>query len=816
MIKNFFTLMYRHLSKSILNAFIGFFGMIFGLTAFLFILLWVTNELKFDQFNTDKEYIYRLELSDKSSQNRVMLPSIVAPLLKDNVPEIKNSIRLRILNSSQFVKNISDPDQDFIDAGRHTYASNDFFKTFSFQFLTGDSENALLKKGDVVITESLAKTIFGKIDVVGETISGNYNVTGVIKDEPNFHIPFKMVTSFISLEDGFKDLGYKTVDTWFFQYMPTYLKVSNNKNIKALEEKIASVLNQHRPDKVKEKNGEYTCYLRPLDDIYFKGGEAKEEGYAIHGNLKKVMAYISIVVLILVLVCINFINLNTSNYLTRVKEVGIKKISGATKKSLFFQFLGETMVMILLSFIAALIIVYRFLPNFNYLMYSDLKINSLFTPINLIAIFIGLVVVSLFSGGLPSLYITSFNPIQILKGMLKDNSKKFKFTKVNLVVQFAMTTILLIITLTVYYQIDYMRGSDLGFVKEHKIYFPFDGRNPQKLNQLKTSLLSNPNILSVSSTFYGTPAVSSSSDREKSKLEFNGNEYEANWVWADEDYLDVLDLTLLEGEFFNKRNGFSFVHKSGKISTTFSQDKSDPINEFISDIVLNETAVKLMNLEAPLESFIKMGARKCKVIGVVKDFHLSSLDNRVTPLYFMKRGGYEAIAKISSHNIPETLEFLRQKVKESTGADLLNIKFLDEEFDKLYRKDESFSKLLGYATLFTILIACMGLLGMVSQTITLRIKEVGIRKSLGSSTSEILMLFIKPIILLIMISTLIAIPVAWYISDDWLSDYPYNTGVNWWFFLFAFVFMLITTFSTVVWQCLKASAINPVELLRDE
>ena len=253
-----------------------------------------------------------------------------------------------------------------------------------------------------------------------------------------------------------------------------------------------------------------------------------------------------------------------------------------------------------------------------------------------------------------------------------------------------------------------------------------------------------------------------------------------------------------------------------KISKTFSVDKSDPIKEFIGEIVLNETAVKIMNLETPLESFIKIGRSKYKVIGVLKDFHLSSLDNRVAPLYFIKRGGYDAIIKINSTNIPETLQFIKQKVKESSGKELLDIKFLDEEFDKLYRKDESFSKLLGYATLFTILIACLGLLGMVSQTIMLRIKEVGVRKSLGSTSSQILMLFIKPIIQLIIVSTLIAIPVSWYFANDWLSNYPYHTGINWWIFLFAFVFMLVTTFLITVWKCLNAAKQNPIELLRDE
>ena len=623
--------------------------------------------------------------------------------------------------------------------------------------------------------------------------------------------------SFISLENSFKTLGYESVDTWGFNYMPAYLSIKNKGDIKELEKKIASVLNEHCPKGIIEKKGKFSCYLRPLNDIYFKGGEAKEEGYALHGNLKKVIAYISIVILILILVCINYININTSNYLNRIKEVGIKKISGATKKLLFFQFFGETLFMVILSFLIALLLVYQFLSSFNYLMYVNLEIHYLFTPLNLISIVIGLSAVSLISGGISSLYITSFNPIQILKGLLNKKGKKNNFTKVSLVIQFAMTIILLIITLTVYLQIDYMRNSDLGLKIEHKIYFPFNGRNPSKLQQLKTSLLSNPSVLTVSSNFYGTPALSSSSDREKDKIEYNGNEFEADWVWADEDYMEALDLKLIDGKFFDKNQGYTFIHKSGKTSTKYLKNESDPIKEMIGEVVLNEAAVKLMSIKAPLESYIKIGGRsRYKIIGVLKDFHLSSLDSPITPMYFVKRGGYDAIAKLSSQNLPETINFIKQKFKESTGEDLIDIKFLDEEFDKLYRKDESFSKLLSYATLFAILIACLGLLGMVSQTIILRIKEVGVRKSLGSSSSEILILFIKPIILLVIISTFIAIPIAWYLVKDWLSNYPYNVGINWWVFIFAFVFMLLTTFLTVVWKCLQASSRNPVELLRDE
>ena len=820
MVKNFLTLMYRHLSKSLLSSFIGFFGMIFGLTTFLFILLWVTNELKFDEFNVDKEQIYRLEFDDKSGNYRAYLPSIVATLLKDNVPEVKNSTRLRVTHNTRYIKSLDPKSQNFIDAGKITYASNDFFKIFSFKFIVGDSDNSLLKNRDVVITESLAKTVFDRTDIVGETlmspIGKEYNITGVIKDEPNFHIPFKMIMSFKSLEKDFKSLGLESLDTWYFDYMPTYLKVSNNYNTRDLEEKIESVINQSIPEKAKQRQGEFNCYLRPLGDIYFKGAEAKEEGYAIHGNLKKITAYISIAILMLILVCINFINLNTSNYLNRIKEIGIKKISGATKKLLIIQFFGETLIVILLSFIVALAIVYRFLPSFNYLMYSNLEISSLLNTINIISIFIGLLLMSFFSGGIPSLYITAFNPIQILKG-IKSQGKKFSFTKTNLIIQFVMTTILLIITLTVYSQINFMRNSDLGFEKEHKIHFPINATKSKMVERVKTGLLSNPNIINFSTSFYGTPGVTSNStDRKKEKVEYNGRDYEINWIWADENYAETLDLKLIEGKFFDKNPGYNIIYESGETSTTFLNKKSDRIKEIIRDVVLNETAVKMMNLETPLESFIKIGGNKCKVIGVIKDFHLSSLDNQITPLYFIKRGGYDAILKISSQNVPQTIEFIKQKVKELSGKNLQNIKFLDEEFDKLYRKDKSFSKLLGFITLFAILIACMGLLGMVSQTIMLRIKEVGVRKSLGSTSSEILILFIKPIIQLIIISTLIAIPVSWYFANDWLSNYPYHTGINWWIFLFAFVFMLVTTLLTVVWKCSRAASRNPIELLRDE
>jgi len=390
--------------------------------------------------------------------------------------------------------------KDYYDAEQRFFVDHDFFNVFSFQFITGDPRTALTTKYTVVLTETLAKTIFGKENAMGKTIYDEahqlLNITGIIKDPSNFHVPFKMLRSFISLEDLYLSAGFENLDIWGFPVHPTYLLVnSRNTDVHQLQTKLTTILDAHRPDKFKKQNPKFGLRMKPLADIYFKSGNVRKAGYAVQGDPKKLIAYTSIALFMLFLACINFINLNSAKSLNRAREVGIKKVVGATRAIIFTQFLGEVAIVCLVSVVLALANTYAFLPSFNSFMNTNLSMNQLFHPMIFGFMMLGFILISLISGGFPALYLSSFKPVQVLKGLPISSSKKSNFKKVNLAFQFAITIILLIGSLTVFRQIEFMKNADLGLNTSHRLVFNFSVEKfGDKVEVLKRNLLENPKV----------------------------------------------------------------------------------------------------------------------------------------------------------------------------------------------------------------------------------------------------------------------------------------------------------------------------------
>jgi putative ABC transport system permease protein len=788
-----------------------------GLTVFLLILLWVFHETSFDEFNENKDRIYRVENVGANGERQAGLNSMEAPLMKQNIPEIEKIVRFANRASDHIVYTLDEQNsKDTYAGGPPIFIDNDFFDIFSFEFIAGNPKTALAQKNTVVITESLAMTIFGSTDPIGKQLYSNdpktpevQIITGVIKDRDNFHIPFKILYSYASLEEIWDNFNVH-IDNWIAPVNDTYVMISPNVKVDVLEKKISSLISQHRPqDDKKVVQQDFKYYLRPLADIYFNGSHVASAVNGLSGDSKKVLAYTTIAFFTLLLACINFINLNSAKSFERAKEVGIKKISGASRTAVFIQFLGEVVILCIISMVLALIFAHSLLPNFNQLMNASLSFSQLLNPLTFSAMILGLIIISLAAGGFPALYMSSFEPNKVIKGLPAVSGKGVNLKKINLIVQFSITIILLIGAITIFQQVDYMKNIELGFAKEYRAVFRFDGMLfPEKSEVVKRTLLTNPNIKSVSHA-YAIPGRNKVENMPLSTLTFNGSKYELTWDGIDDDYLKTLDLEMSAGRFFekNRKNDFySWLH-----------GQNNENNE--CNIVLNESAVKAIGLSQPIGTTGKLeelGFPKIKVIGVVKDFHVNSLNNPIKPMFYMwSARSYQMIVKMSSVDMTETLGFIESEVENITKTKV-DIQFLDNVFDRQYKEDDNFSKLIGYFTALAILIACMGLLGMAMHTIKLRIKEIGIRKIVGASSFQILRLLMGSFVKIVVVSTILAIPIAWMAMEGWLGNYPYRIDQHWTVFAIACGLTIFIAMSTIIWQSWQASSQNPARLIRYE
>ncbi|MFY0654895.1 MAG: ABC transporter permease [Cyclobacteriaceae bacterium] len=814
MFKNFIVLAYRHFIRSPLSSFIELFGMTAGLTVFLLVLLWVFHETSFDEFNEKKDRIYRVEWSSPANPLMGISHSTIAPILEENMPEVEKIVRFYRRKSAHDIYRLNGQNEkEYIAAGSELYADVDFFDLFSFEFIAGVPSTALAEKNTVVLTESLAKTIFGDISVIGQHLFDEENhtltVTGVIKDRNDFHIPFKMLRSFISIKDIQFSLP-KSEDptyTWHAFDFPTYLLFNSTQNLSALEKKMTAIVESNRPEREKTTLPGIKLQLTALRDIYFNGGNAVERGYSKHGDSKKLIAYSSIAIFTLLLACVNFVNLNSAKSLERAKEVGIKKVSGASRSNVFIQFFGEILTLCLISLVLALIFTHSILPWFNGLMNTSLSTGSLLDPWVFTAMIMGLVLISLASGGLPAFYMSSFQPVVVMKGINRSNKSGFRLKKVSLVLQFIITTILLIGTITIFHQINYMKNADLGFASEHSVVFEFGGAGfGQEADILKMKLQENSNILGVSYTS-AVPGRNTAPDDYQMQIISEGKEYNLTRTTIDKDYLKVLNIDLVEGRNFDKNRFLDKYHIG----------QTNPNN--IYRVLLNETAVKTIGLADPIGAKLKHSrlARNFEVIGVVKDFHLNSLDNPIIPMYFSWFAGRndQIVAKISSVDMASTLQFIESEVEKITST-MPHISFLDDEFNRQYQSDDNFAELIGYFAALAILIACMGLLGIATHAIKLRIKEVGIRKIMGASALQILGILMGSFLVNVVISAIIAIPIGWLIMDHWLTNYAYHIDLNWWIFALACGLTVFIATATIIWQSWRASSVNPARLIRYE
>ena len=793
MISHYLKIAFRKLWSSKTFSFLNIIGLATGMTACFLIYQYVSFELSYDGFHSKGDRIYRL-VTDIKTPTEVINASgpawAVAPFAKNDFPEVESFVRLS--NNTTLVRI---GDKKFQEE-KAFLADSSFFNVFDFKLLKGNPHTALTEPFSVVLSESTAKKYFDKQDPVGKTVlllNDGYPTTvkGVMEDLPaNSQVSADLL---ISMSTVTKNLSPGLDSQWTNYGATAFLLLRPGVDAKRLEAKFPAFLERRNGTEMKKNQMYATLLLEPLKDVYL---HSKRDGNK-SGNMINVYIFSIIAVFILLIACINFINLTTARAAERAKEVGIRKVVGAGKNQLVWQFIGESVLICSIAFFLTLLFVSLLIPLFNQLAGKTISTGVFESGRNVLKLFAASLGIGLLAGVYPALVLTSFKPVIVLKGRFATGSRGIVLRKGLVVTQFTISIALIIATIVIYNQMNYMRNQDLGFDKEHMLIV--DTNYDPARDAFRQAVAGIP---SVKSTAVSSSVPSSNNAGAYSEIENKQGDLQVanlDLYFVDFDYLDQFKMKLVAGRGFSRE---------------FLTDSSQAM-------ILNETAVKLFGYSSPEQAIgrrYKQWGSEGKIIGVVKDFHFRSLQEPIKPLSM--RVGYERAVlvslKVTGANLPATIAAVESKWKAFIPNRPFNYYFLDEFFDKQYRDEQRFGRLfLNFAAL-AIIISCLGLLGLASYSTVQRTKEIGIRKVLGASVSGIVNLLSTDFLKLVLIAFTIAVPVAWYFMHRWLEDFAYHTDINLWVFVLAGVCALTIAFLTVSFQAIKAAITNPVKSLRTE
>jgi ABC-type antimicrobial peptide transport system permease subunit len=658
---------------------------------------------------------------------------------------------------------------------------------FNIKFVRGDINTALNDPHNIVITEETAHKYFGNEDALGKTLPSRgffVTVTGVVQPLPhNSHIRFDFLISTEFLEKS----GAHINDWEDSGRSYSYVELRKGTDRKLVDKKILNFIKKYK------KGSDAEIFLQNIKKIHLYSSRKYNYDISGHGDITYVMILGLIAIFILLIACINFMNLSTAQSARRAKEIGVRKVAGANKQKIIFQFLGESLLIVFVAHAIAMILVELLLPGYNNLIGKQLDINY-----QSAGLYIGLITVVLFcgllAGSYPAFYLSSLKPLDIMKGVINKNPGNAKFRRVLVIFQFSLSIMLIICTLIIGNQLKYMQNKKLGFNKDNIGYFMFPTRpGDPKLENLKKELSNNPDIVSVTkgqspiNVEFRTSGFNWAGKKE-------GDDVLFHQLATDEDYAKTFQLKLKEGRFF---------------SSEFPTDNTA--------VVINEKAAEIMGFKNPIGEILSTPwGSKLTIIGVVKDFHFQSLYYKIEPLIMPKGESNNFYIKMKPDKITSTVEFINKTFKSFNPGLPIDFHFLDDDFDNLYRTEQQMSKIFSYSSLLAIIISCLGLIGLSSFMTERRTKEIGIRKANGAKSIEIFSLLSKEYIIWVLISILIASPIAWYAMHKWLQNFAYRININWWVFALAGAIALIIALLTVSVQSYKAASKNPIEALRYE
>jgi putative ABC transport system permease protein len=806
MIRNYIKTAFRSLKKNKGFTAINVLGLAIGLATCLMIVLYVVDELSYDRYNSNATRIYRANEDLKLGNNNVLYAVCMPPLaqaLKNDFPEVEDVVRLKRAGGFHVKKG----NESILEYGT-VFADPSLFNIFTLPMTRGNPGTALKEPNSVVLTESTAKKYFNSTNVIGRTLKIDndqvLNITGVIKDIPKTsHFSFDFFVSMSGWPDS-------KVNQWLRSDYNTYILLRKGTDYKKFESKLPEFLKKNSNSEMQaelhlsmdafEKSGSYfRLNLTPLTDIHLHSNRTGELG--ANGNVQYVYIFSAIGIFILLIACINFMNLSTARSSNRAREVGVRKVLGSPRKYLIAQFLTESILVTFFSTIIAFVVVLVLLPLFNQLAGKSLVVNTQ-TLIWLIpSLLIIVLTVGFLAGSYPAFFLSAFQPINVLKGKISTGFKSGWLRSVLVVFQFSISIFLIIGTLVIYDQLKYIQTKDLGYNRNQVLIIKNAFELGNNVKAFKQNLKQLPGVENVTLTgFLPTSQNRTTSVFYKdATLDQKKAIFPQNWS-IDDDYVGTLGMKMVSGRNFS------------------SQMPTDS-----SGIIINETAAKFLGFDDPLNRILYRNedgnrdhVRKFHIIGVVKDFHFNSLRENISPvIMWLNEDMGELSIRVKSANLSSLLSEIKDKWKQLTPMHF-EYSFMDQEFDATYHSEQRVGTIFILFTSLAILIACLGLFGLAAYAAEQRTKEIGIRKILGASISTIVSMLSVDFIKLILIAILIACPVAWFLMNKWLQDFAYRINIQWWVLVLAGGAAIIIAFLTISFQSIKAAMVNPVNSLRNE
>ncbi|HEV8083582.1 MAG TPA: ABC transporter permease [Chitinophagaceae bacterium] len=803
MIRNYFKTAWRNIRKNKLFSFINILGLSIGIATCFVIMLYVQDELSYDRFNKNADNIvrvlFRANINGGKINESVAMPPL-AEAMKRDFPQVQDATRIQDQGSSKIIyKN------KVFKADQFANVDANFFSIFTLPILKGDAKTALLQPHTVVMTQSTAKKYFGNEDPIGKTIivtaddNRPYIVTGIVKDIPvNSHFHFDVFGSMKSNERA-------SEDTWMSGGFHTYLLLKPGTDIKQMETGFPAMVKKYMGPAIQQamglslndfitKGNSLGFALQPLTDIHLNSSTTTE--FEPGGNEMYVYIFGGVAIFMLIVACINFINLSTAGASKRAKEVGIRKVAGSGKFQLIGQFLSESILITFFALFIAFALVQLALPAFDNISGKHLSFD-----VKPVLAFVGLgLLVGVAAGIYPAFYLSSFKPIAVLKGKLTANHKSFGLRSSLVVFQFFISVALIIATIVVYQQMKYMQNKDLGYNKEQLLTIPNSyalGKNEQAYKQ---QLLQNTEIENATMSWY-KPADGNYNNALAYPQGNDNNVVNGVDYHVDENYIPTLGMHIVSGRNFSK---------------DFPTDSSA--------IILNETAAKALgwnNATAIDKTVIRQNSDKGRnfpfhVIGVVKNFNFKSLHEAISPLYMSLQPESGLIFKIKTTDVASLLATMKKQWDGYNTGEPFTYTFMDDLFNKTYSAEQKTGTILNIFSVLIIFVACLGLFGLATYTSEQRTKEIGIRKVLGASVMQVTQMLSTEFLKLVLIASLIAFPAAWWAMHKWLQSFAYRINISWWVFIIAGITALIIALITVSFQAIKAAVANPVKSLRTE
>ncbi len=795
MIKNFFITAWRNLVRNKMYSVINVAGLSIGLACCMLIILYNKDEASYDRFQKNAEDVYRVAVNEVTPEGNSSTYGITGmmqgPVFKKLVPEVEEFVRV---SGRQF--NIKKGMEVF--AQESLKVDSTFFTIFpSFQFIEGNANSALINPNSVVLSEEVAEKYFGHASALGKTISIDYDggfkdftVSAVTRKSPqNSSIKIKLLLP--------NHADKKQDDQWINFYLNTFLLLNKKANLKAVEAKINEVFAHEAKNQLKEAkekwnyNNKISFVLQPFLSMHLSKDYPATHGLIDASN--PVYSYIvtGIALFILLIACINFVNLTVARSLKRGKEIGIRKVIGGKRSVLILQFLGESLLLSFIAFVLGLLLAKLSLPFFNRIANKELSMSYLFDA-KLVVVYAGLFLVTGFLAGVyPAIVLSGFKPVDTLYGRLKISRSAFLQNSL-VVLQFSLAVFLIVATLILYSQFNFLTKQDLGYNDKNLVNINAGWIDHNKARTFASELLKNPNIIQVAPR---------NSESWFSVLKVNGNQDMAPYLEViDENYLTALGLKIVKGRNF---------------SPSFPSDSS-------SSVLVNEAFIKEAGWKEPIGQTIDFFSHnhKYQVVGVVKDYHYESLYSTIKPQMFTTDPGMSSFGmfwiRIKPENIPAALKHIQSTFKTFFPTKPYEYEFKSETNEKQYEKEANYKRIISFATALAIFISCIGLFGLAALAAEKRTKEIGIRKVMGANVSNILSLLATNFIKLVLLACLMAFPMVWWAGNKFLENYPYRIQIGWWMFLVALIITGLIAFLTIGYQSLRAAVANPVKSLRTE